>query len=165
VQRYQPILYRLAYRILGRHEDAEDAIQETFLRIYQNLASQKESGKFWPWARQIGINICLKRLSPEFPSSDVERLIESAQPVENPIEDDLLSRIEIEGLHSAIAELPDMYRTVVVLRYFEDLPSVEIAELLGKPASTVRVQLHRALNMLCETLDARTACEGSNLRK
>ena len=152
MRRHQNAVYRLAYRILKRREDAEDVVQETFLRVHQNLAAYAERGKFWPWARRIAMNICLKRLPSEVPVEEVGDLLESAQAPEDPVETEVLRRIEAGAVGKAIAGLPATYRAVVVLRYEEDLSYKEIAELVSESVSAVETRLHRAKRMLAERL-------------
>ena len=152
MQRHQAAVFMLAYRFFGRREDAEDIVQETFLRVYQSLSSLRQSEKLWPWVRRIALNTCLKRVTPEIPSDEVEQLIDCLPDETIEVEAEVLRHLDSEDIHLAIAGLTMEYRAIVVMRYMEDLSCVEISELLNKPASTVRVQLHRALKMLSKRL-------------
>lgn len=152
IQRYQAAVYSTAYRILGRREDAEDAAQESFLRVYQALHAYSEEGAFWPWMRRIVINCCLNRLPREFPSEKVDQIIESEQPFIDTVEAEAFRRCDTDRIRALIADLPASYRLVAVLKYQEDLSSTEIAELLNETPGTVRVRLHRALKMLSQKL-------------
>lgn len=152
MRRHQAAVYRLSYRILKRHEEAEDAVQETFLRVYQSLPSYSEQGRFWPWARRIAVNICLKKLSPEIPSEETEELIDESSSWDDPVQNEAIRRAEMEQMRKAVSGLPSTYRTVIVLRYEEELSYKEIADMLGEPVATVQVRLHRAKKMLAERL-------------
>ena len=149
VERHQKAVFLLAFRILGRREDAEDAAQDAFVRAYQSLHTYSDSGKFWPWIRRITVNCCIKKLPREFPSDELERTADAEQCS---VEADVLRKCELQELRKAIAGLPAAYRTATVLRYQEDLSIRETAELLDEPAGTIRVRLHRALKMLSERM-------------
>ncbi len=152
MRRHQSAVFRLAYRILGRREDAEDAVQETFLRVYQSLNGYKEKGKFWPWVRRVAVNVCLKKLPSELPSEGVEELQDLERGLARPVEAEVLQQIELERVRKAIVGLPALYRTTFVLRYEEDLSYKEIADILEVPLTTVETRLHRAKRMLAERL-------------
>lgn len=151
VQRYQAAAFRFACRILDRREDAEDAVQDSFLQAYSKLDSCRDRSKFWSWLRRILLNMCLSRLRAKEPCDYVDDLqeTESADP---PIETELLRQAEMEEIRLAIAGLPAPFRTVIVLRFQEELPYSEIAEILGEPLSTIQVRVHRARKVLAERL-------------
>jgi len=155
MRRHQDSVFRLACRILGRREDAEDVVQEAFVKAYASLAGCRERAKFWPWLRRIALNICLKRIPREFPCDTTEDLIDAACAQGNPVEAEALKRADISSLRKAVAALPAAYRTVLVLRYEEDLAYSEIAELIGATNDVVRMRLHRAKKMLAERLAVR----------
>lgn len=152
VRRYQPRAYHLCFRILGRHEEAEDAVQDTFLLVYRNLASCREQSRFWAWTRRIAVNVCLKKLSPEIPSDDVLEMQDMAWSHNDPVQTEIIRDLDRRVVREAISNLPDLYRTAVVLRYNEDLSYQEISELLGEPVNRVQVRIHRAKKILAERL-------------
>ncbi len=149
---YEKQVFRLAYRILERREEAEDAAQEAFLLAYRNLDSYVEKGLFWPWLRRITVNCCLKRLPREIPSDEVCNLIDRSVLPGDPVEETVLARLALDEVRSAIAELPDSYRVAIVLRYEEGLSYKGIADTLGESVGVVQVRLHRARKMLTERL-------------
>ena len=151
VERYQASVHLLAYRMLGRREDAEDAAQDTFIRAYRSLASYNDEADVWPWLRRIAINCCLKLLPRDFPVDDVEEMVR-LEPFADSVETEVFRKCTKESVLKVVAGLPESYRTAVALRYLEDLSTSEIAEILNEPAGTVRVRLHRALRMLSERL-------------
>lgn len=152
VDRYQGAVHALSYRILRRREDAEDAAQDTFICVYKSLHTYRESGAFWSWLRRITVNCCLKRIPREVPSDEVETMIDINQPCVDSVAAEYFRRCDLETIQEAIADLPVNYRTVVVLRYQEDLALTEIAQLLNERDVTVRVRLHRAIKMLTDRL-------------
>lgn len=156
MQRHQAAVFRLAYRILGRREEAEDAAQETFVKAYRKLNTCRERRKFWRWLRRIALNICLGKLSRGRPSDNVNELPDADCLPHGSVESEVLMRAQMEDIRRAIAGLPDAYRTTVILRYQEELSYKEIAELLGETLTAIQVRLHRARKMLAARLEVMT---------
>ncbi|MCE5197757.1 MAG: sigma-70 family RNA polymerase sigma factor [Armatimonadota bacterium] len=152
VRRHQDSVFRLAYRILGRREEAEDVVQDTFVKAYSNLASCRERNKFWPWIRRIALNICLRRAPRECLCEAIDDLHDAICDRESPIEAEVLKQVDISCLRRAVAELPTCYRTIIVLRYEEELAYKEIAKLVGESVDVVRIRLYRAKKMLAQQL-------------
>jgi len=150
--RYQDSVFRLACRILGRREEAEDVVQEAFIRAYSNLESCRDRSRYWPWIRRIALNICIRRIPREHPSDIVDDLVDAASAQGNPVEVEVLRRIANGDMKTAVANLPAVYRIVLVLRYEENLSYQEIAELIDEDARVVGTRLHRAKKMLAERL-------------
>ena len=150
VTRYERRVYKLCARIIGNREDALDAAQDAFIRAYSNLAGYDSSLPLWPWLRRISVNCCLRIIRLRNSRGEVE--IPQDWPSEDCFTDALLRGGESERVLPAVSELPEAYRTVVVLRYQEEMSAGEIAELLGETPGAVRVRLHRALKMLANRL-------------
>ncbi len=148
MHRHQGSVFRLAYRITNSREEAEDAAQEAFVLVYRNLRGYRDEGKLWPWIRRITVNCCLKRLARAHPGEVLDELPDAAEPVEEQV----LARLALDEVHSAISELPGPYRTVIVLRYQEEMSHSEIAEALGDSVAAVQVRLHRARKALTAKL-------------
>ena len=153
IERYKRMVYNLAYRLLGNPNDAEDASQETFVRAYTRLATYEPDGRFGAWLSAICSHWCIDTMRArrrrvqtvalgKVPESD--RFISQ---VDGPEEVALVadSRDEVQRW---LAALPPQYRTVLTLRYFQDLSYAEIADVLDEPVSTVRMRLFRARAML-----------------
>jgi len=151
--RYQASAFRLAYRVLAGREEAEDAVQETFIKAFDKLGTCRERNKFWPWLRRIVLNTCLNRIRRGAPCDNIDELTDIHSPSGNPVESEVLMRVQLEEIQRAIAGLPDSYRTTVVLRFQEELSYKEIADVLGETVSAVQVRLHRARKMLAERLE------------
>ncbi|MEN6522036.1 MAG: RNA polymerase sigma factor [Armatimonadota bacterium] len=152
VQRHQGAVYRLAYRMLNRAEDAEDIVQDTFVKAYLRLAECKDRSKFAAWIRRIAVNTCLSRLPKEIPSDNVEIMSDAEAPLDDPVMSEVIRRIERDHVRDIIARLPTDYRVVIILRYEEDFSYKEIAEILGEPISRISVRVHRAKKMLAQKL-------------
>ncbi|WP_322821123.1 RNA polymerase sigma factor [Chloroflexus sp.] len=155
VQRYTGVLYNQAYRMLGDAFEAEDAVQEVFLRAFRNLQSYDPSRRLVTWLLTIGSNYCIDRLRRRrfnwLTLEDVAFWLPSTQP--GP-ERSALQRAQQEVVQRALQRLPATYRGVTVLRYWYDLSYEEIGQVLGLTEATVKTRLHRARKMLQEALAA-----------
>lgn len=128
---------------------AEDVVQEAFTRLLRYRRSYHDGARFLPWFLTI-VRRCSvpRRQRPEPVSEEVlSRLEEAAVPG-----DLALRRVETRELHSALEQLPEAQREALLLSYFEELSSTEVAEILGARAGAVRVRVHRAVNRLREIL-------------
>jgi len=155
VLRWERPIYALAYRTIGREEDARDVCQETFLRAFRALPGFRGQAKFSSWLYRIALNLCRdwvrrERRTPVVqPPEDVD-VMELAAAVE-PSEsfEDLVARKDLSrAVERAMALLPDEQRTAIVLKEYHGLTFQEIAELLGCPLSTVKTRLYQGLTVL-----------------
>lgn len=157
VTRYQTAVYNLAYRMLGDPTDAEDAAQEVFVRAWNQLRTFQMERRFSTWLLSIASHHCidlLRRRKPTAPLDDVALYV----PSNDPEPDELALRGEQrEIVQKLLSTLPDKYRSVTVLRYYNDLSYDEIARATGLTESAVKTQLHRARRMLAEKLVEATA--------
>ena len=149
MQRYQGSVFRLAYRITNSRDEADDVAQESFVLVYRSLRGYREEGRLWPWIRRITVNCCLKKLSRKHPSENLEEVPDVAA---DSVEQQVLAKLALDEVRSAISELPGPYRTVIVLRYLEEMSHGEIAELVGDSVAAVQVRLHRARKALTARL-------------
>lgn len=144
---YQDAFYALARRYTGSHEDADDVLQEGFVKVYQNLAGLSRPEAFFPWARRIMVNTALDHLRRRRRASEVES--QSPEGIEESHADHRLDppdrRVEqrefMRKLERAIRVLPPRQREIVVLHDVEGLTTEEVAERCGCPAATVRSNL------------------------
>ncbi|MGH9405624.1 MAG: sigma-70 family RNA polymerase sigma factor [Terriglobia bacterium] len=162
VNRYEQKIYRLGLRLMGNDQDAEDVLQETFLKAFEHLKDFREDSRFYTWLVRIAVNEGLMKLR--------KRRSDKAQPMEDAIDDDgqvmprdfrdwkpnpeqEMSQKEIEKvlLDSAMA-LPDSLRAVFFLRDVEELSTEETAGALGLTAGAVKARLFRARFQLREEL-------------
>ncbi len=144
VERYQAMVYTLAYNALGTHIDAEDAAQEVFLRAYRKLPGFRGASAFSTWLFRLAVNTVVDYQRREgrapVPAEVPER---TSQP-----ESDALERVGYGALMSALGELPLEYRLPVVLRDVYGLEYKEIARVLDRPLGTVKAYVHRGRSAL-----------------
>src|SRR3982750_4811109 len=155
VVRWERPIYALAYRTIGREEDARDVCQETFLRAFRALAGFRGQAKFSSWLYRIALNLCRdwmrrERRAPvvQPPEAvDLMGLGAAAEPSES-IEDLVARRDLSRAVERAMAVLREEQRTAIVLKEYHGLTFQEIAELLGCPLSTVKTRLYQGLTVL-----------------
>lgn len=164
---YAPRLFGLLYRMTGSRPDAEDLLQETFIRMLRGLDSYHEDGRFEPWLFSIAANIArdwLRRQSrsPVTAMESRDKELEPAIASDEPGPDQVLAQAEQrDRLQQAVSELSPAEREIVSLRFFAEMPFKEIAELLQIPLGTALARAHRALGHLRERLggaDATPTC-------
>ena len=151
VLRWERTIYALAYRTIGREEDARDVCQETFLRAFRALPGFRGQAKFSSWLYRIALNLCRdwirrERRQPiaQAPEGvDLVELASESAPSES-IEDLVARPIS----RRAMAELPDEQRTAIILKEYHGLTFQEIADLVGCPLSTVKTRLYQGLTVL-----------------
>lgn len=160
VLRWERPIYALAYRVIGREEDARDVAQETFLRAFRALAGFKGQAKFSSWLYRITLNLCRdwirrERRAPVSQAPEGVDLIElagEATPSES-IEE-LVARKELgRAVARAMSSLPEEQRTAIILKEYHGLTFQEIADLLECPLSTVKTRLYQGLNVLRRQLE------------
>ena len=162
VESHKRVVYGLCLRLLGDGEEARDAAQETFVRVFTALHTFDPAQPFAPWVLRIARNHCLdqlRRRTPERqhlpfdgPDADGEPRREYADP-EAPRADEVLARAEARGaLEAAVEALPRNYREVVHLFHVEHLSYKEIAAAMDVPIGTVMTWLHRARAKLRQAL-------------
>lgn len=156
VERYQRMLYAIAWSSLGNHDVSEDIVQEAFLQGYRYLPTLRQPGRFASWIAQITRNLCrkfqreqareqgsLRRWKLEGPGEiarpDVEAL--DQQPIE-------------ETLGDALAQLPEDYREALVLFYMQGRSVRDSAAMLGVSEGALKTRLHRARGLLRERLES-----------
>jgi RNA polymerase sigma-70 factor (ECF subfamily) len=159
VLRWERPIYALAYRVIGREEDARDVAQETFLRAFRALGGFKGQAKFSSWLYRITLNLCRdwirrERRTPVSQAPEGIDIIEMATE-STPSEsiEELVSRQEIgQAVAKAMALLPEEQRTAIVMKEYHGLTFQEIADLLDCPLSTVKTRLYQGLSVLRKQL-------------
>jgi RNA polymerase sigma factor (sigma-70 family) len=136
-------VYRTAYYLLRHEQDALDVAQEALIKIYTKIDTYEEKAQFNTWVQRIVTNLCMDkfRRSKATISIDEHQLTFHA---ENDVEQSAVSAAVAQDVRRAIQQLPDHYRTVVILRYLQDFSYEEIAACLGLPLNTVKSYLYRA---------------------
>lgn len=140
VEKYQNSLYCTALTLTGSVWDSLDILQDTFLKAFTKIDSLREGSRFKYWITQILVNSCY----------DTHRKRKRVTPVDY-IEEAVYSFKNAEAhldLLNAISKLEEKHRTVLSLRYFQDLPLKDIAAILGCPEGTVKSRLNHSLSEL-----------------
>ena len=149
VTRYQKPLYRTAYRIVGKAEDALDLVQQAFIRLFTHHRGFRREAKLKTWLYQILINLCLNHLRDSARRRPVDLDIEKLHLTDQKTALDTLveeaSRTEIRGM---IDQLPDRQRVVLILRVFQELPFNEISRVLGCALGTAKANYHHGFKRL-----------------
>jgi RNA polymerase sigma-70 factor (ECF subfamily) len=135
---YQDKVFRLCYSMLGDRAQAEDAAQDSFLRIWKALDRYRGESSLGTWIFSITRNVCLTAISKRRTSVPIEQ----AEPAKPEVPD---RQRDIVGM---VGQLPANYRQVVMLFYMEDRSYEEVARMLDLPLGTVKTYLHRARQQL-----------------
>jgi RNA polymerase sigma-70 factor (ECF subfamily) len=162
MRRYNQRLYRVARSILGNDTDAEDVMQEAYVRAYEHLSQFAGEAKFSTWLTKIAVYDALARLRRQGRTENLDSVLDSDRQVmarmtsntrdpERQAYDQEL-RIVLEG---AIDSLPEIYRMVFMLRSVEGMSVAETAGCLGIGVETVKTRLHRARFLLRKGLQQR----------
>jgi len=155
ILRWERPIFALAYRTIGREEDARDVCQETFLRAFRALPAFRGQSKFSSWLYRIALNLCRdwmrrERRSPIVQAPDDVDLMELAAAAE-PSEsiEELVGRKDLaRAVERAMTLLSEEQRTAIVLKEYHGLTFQEIADLVGCPLSTVKTRLYQGLTVL-----------------
>jgi RNA polymerase sigma-70 factor, ECF subfamily len=168
VTRYQARVYRLGFRLTGSESDAADMLQDTFLHAYRHLSSFRGESRFGTWLYRIATNAALMQrraharrpaesldaFLPTFDEAGIHRATPEELTVTDRIEELIDRRALADQARAAIERLPDAYRVAFVLRDLEDLPTAEVAQVLGIGPAAVRQRVHRARLLLRGYLNA-----------
>jgi len=155
VETYQKPVYNLCYRMLGEPGAAEDAAQETFLRVYQNLHRYDPSRAFGTWILSIAAHYCIDLLrKKKFVMFSMDAENDDGMEFELPDasapdpESESVKRELHRRLHLLLKDLDDTDRAAVIMRYWHDFSEKEIAQSLDLTVSAVKSRLHRSRKAL-----------------
>ncbi len=154
VQAYQGPVYNLCYRMLGNAVEAEDAVQETFLRVYTKLGTYSQEHKLSSWILSIASHYCIDRLRRrrgETISLDEEPVALVLPARQAGPEESALSAETRDAVQAAVNKLDAAYRVPLILRYWHDLSYAEIADVMGLTVQAVKSRLHRARLQMIES--------------
>jgi RNA polymerase sigma-70 factor, ECF subfamily len=163
VRRYQDRVFNLAYRMTGAMDEAEDAAQEVFFKAHRALGQYRGGAGFYTWLYRITVNTCRSRGRQTVRARAVEgisldgrtdgdgRAWETASKDPTP-DVEAMARERSSEVQTALAELADDLRAVVLLRDLEGMSYAEIADLLSLTSAAVRSRLHRARLTLARRL-------------
>lgn len=165
MEKFAPLIYNLAYRMVGNGEDAQDLTQETFIKVLRELSSFRRECSLSTWIYRIATNLCLSHLRKRKIVLETVGIRENLPSSKEDRPDRQLLRKEMrELIHKGIEHLPEENRTVIILRDFQGLSYRDIARILKIPLGTVQSRLSRGRLFLKDYLkeyliDARTSWE------
>jgi RNA polymerase sigma-70 factor (ECF subfamily) len=153
-ERHRLLVYRFAYQMVGRRDDAEDMVQEAFVRAYQNLVRYRDEAKFTTWLLRIATNLCTDQARMTQRRSNLEQQEAAGalewmtigfteDPVQN-LEEDRRK----QALRIALNALPTHHRTMIVLRDLEEREYPEIAKIVGCTVGGAKLRVLRARRAL-----------------
>lgn len=155
-------LLSVARRFLGNNEDAEDAVQEAFIKAFKAIRTFEERAQLHTWLHRILVNTALMKLRSRrrHPEESIDHLLPEFQVEGHQVtesrgwSDEVFERKETSAIvRQAITQLPEQYRTVLLLRDIEERDTSETAAALGTSTTVVKVRLHRARQALRTLLD------------
>lgn len=150
-RQYEKLVFRTAFLITGNKQAAEDILQDVFISVWKSRHTfDPQKGKLSTWLHRITVNRC-SRISGRLPAAysieekevDLPTMNQQSQP-----EEIMLTKMEYDRLLKAMATLGTKHRSVLVLRYFNDLSYSEIADILQIPLGTVKSRLNQSLKYL-----------------
>ncbi len=145
--RYQQAILSFAHRMVGDASAADALTQDVFLRVLRHADKFDPTQAVRPWLYTIAANLCRDHLSKQGRRATVELAAEPPDSVEGPLEQ-LANAEECDRVRKAVAELPEIYREIIVLRVYQQLPYAEISQILDIREGTARSRMEYALNRL-----------------
>jgi RNA polymerase sigma-70 factor (ECF subfamily) len=149
IRRYNQRIYRATRAILKNEEEAEDAMQETYVRAFVNLDQFAGEAKISTWLTKIAVYEALGRLRRRKRMEEMPEMVSSTESPEREAYGHELNK----AIESAVDALPPLYRSVFVLRDIEEMSGAEAADCLGITEETVKTRLHRARRLLRRRLE------------
>lgn len=157
-ERYRALAFRFAYQMVPRRDDAEDIVQEAFVRAYQNLDKYRDEAKFTTWLLRIVTNLCTDqaRMSTRRQALEQQEAAGALDWMTIGNYDDPVQNLEADrrkvALRKALAALPVHHRTIIILRDLEEREYTDIAEILGCTIGGAKLRVLRARRALKERI-------------
>ena len=145
IMRYYDAIHAFCCRRMGGAAAGVDACQDTFLKMVQNLPRYREKGYFKSWLYTIAANCCNDAFRKKRPEASLDAAVPDAGSVTHESENGMLIR-------EALNKLPGEQKEVVILRYYHDFSTKDVARIQRVPAATVKTRLHRGLKKLRKIL-------------
>ena len=156
VERHSRSIYRLAYRMTGKPEDAEDVVQETFVRAYRQLGRFESRSNFGTWLYRIGFNCSIDymRARPHRESHEPQETLDRmTQPTNTPSMDDIVYAGEIgERVQEALKDLSPQERAAFLMRHYQGCSIEEICGTLGLKTNAAKHSIFRAVKKMRSAL-------------
>ncbi|MGN1401116.1 MAG: RNA polymerase sigma factor SigW [Bacillus sp. (in: firmicutes)] len=161
VEIYKDKLFQLCYRMLGNRHEAEDMAQEAFVRAYIKIHTFNINLKFSTWLYRIATNLCIDRIRKKKPDFYLDAEVAGTDgltmyshiPADTVLPEDEVESLELQDtIQKEIMRLPEKYRTVIVLKYIEELSLKEIGHILDLPIGTIKTRIHRGREALRKQL-------------
>ena len=167
VERHSERAFQLAYSILQNRQDAEEVVQDAFLRIYRSLGNFRGDAQFTTWMYRIVVNLCNNKfrwnkvrginrtisIDAPLPNAEGDESLRLELPSSEAPPDEQLAFAELrERVEKAMAQLPESYRTAVMLRNVQQLDYEEIAKILDCAVGTVKSRINRGRELLRQAL-------------
>lgn len=154
VDKYKGIVFSIAFKYTNDYNESQDLAQEIFLKIYKNIKSFKGECKFSTWITKISINACLdyKRKNKVKKINLYNDYIDNNDNIQETPEEVIIMSEKQKIIHKLIYELPDIYKNVIIMYHFNEMPYKEICKTLKIPQKTVETRLYRARKILKEKL-------------
>jgi len=157
IDRYQSKVFSTVCHYTHDHEEARDLTQEIFIKLYNNLQSYKSKASFSTWLYRIAVNRCidwtrkkkLQTVSTIYDSSDEEiDIYDTITDSGGGPEETLIKQENKAYIREVVEDLPEIYKTVIILYYFEDFSPREISDITDVPKRTIETRLYRGKNLL-----------------
>jgi RNA polymerase sigma-70 factor, ECF subfamily len=155
VERYQRQVYRLCYRYVNNHHDANDMTQEAFVKAFRALSRFRGDSGFATWLYRIAVNTCLNFKAAPKPEKEPlsDTMADLSPDASDQMETDERSRL----VREAVTRLPEKQRATLILKVYHELSHQEVAEIVGASVGTVKANLFHALGNLRKMLPADAA--------
>ncbi|MFC4386190.1 RNA polymerase sigma factor SigW [Gracilibacillus marinus] len=161
VEHFQGKVFAICFRMVGNKHEAEDIAQEAFIRAYINIQSYDENRKFATWLYRIATNLAIDRMRKKKPDYYLDAEIQGGEgltlysqiPDDNRLPEDEVESLETQSyIQKEIMALPAKYRSIIALRFIDELSLKEISEILEIPVGTVKTRIHRGREALRKKL-------------
>lgn len=158
---YQNKVFAICYRMIGNRQEAEDIAQEAFIRAYLNIQSFDEDRKFSTWLYRIATNLTIDRIRKKKPDYYLDAEVKGTDglnlyaqlPMEQALPEEEVESLEMQSyIQNEIMQLPAKYRSIIALRFIDELSLKEISEVLEIPVGTVKTRIHRGREALRKRL-------------
>ena len=150
--RYRDAIHRLFLQRTGSTEDADDLLQETFIKVYMNLHRYSPEYTFGQWLYTIARNTFIDYVRKRQDDLSIDEKFSSPASTTPTPEESVINSQQRLQIEHCIARLPENYRTLIRMRFFDEYSYEEIAVKLSLPLGTVKTQIHRARERMCRLI-------------